>query len=401
MIPSLNKLVLDIPEALSIFVNQIVYDKKARGERVYTYSLGEAFFDIPRFDITDDEFARGYHYSSSMGLLALREKIAAYYGKYYGVKTNPATDILVSAGSKPIIFMLLCAVLNTGDEVLVHEPAWLSYKEQIKLAGGAHVAIPYQKKVREWEQYITDKTKVIIINNPNNPSGKLYSKEELDFLLYLAEKYNLFILSDEAYSDFLCPEDAFISFAKIDESKEHCLVVNSLSKNMGMSGWRVGYAIAHPSVIKQLLKLNQHLITCTTTLLQNYMAEHFEKILAYTLPQARAMAEKRKQVQNILNKIGIKPLEGCGTFYFLLDVSAFKGTTDELVYDLLLNHNIATVPGWAYGTSTEGFIRFGIGVENLVDIEKSLLKIKEFLSMSAYDNSKIKKQMEEYGISQG
>ncbi len=401
MIPSLNKLVLDIPEALSIFVNQIVYDKKARGERVYTYSLGEAFFDIPRFDIPDADFVRGYHYSSSMGVFPLREKIAGYYHKYYGVKADPATDILISAGSKPIIFMLLCAVLNPGDEVLVPEPAWLSYKEQIKLAGGKHVAIACQKTPLEWEQYITNKTKVIIINNPNNPSGKLYSREELDFLLYLAEKYNLFILSDEAYSDFLCAEDAFISFAKIDVRKEHGLVVNSLSKNMGMSGWRVGYAIAHPAVIKQLLKLNQHLITCTTTLLQNYMAQHFEEILAHTLPQARAMAEKRKQVQNILNKMGIKTLPGRGTFYFLLDVSSFKGTTDELVYDLLLNHNIATVPGMAYGNSTERFIRFGIGVENLADIETSLLKIKEFLSLPSYDNAKIKKQMEEYGITHG
>lgn len=398
MMPSLNPFIQDIPEALSIFVNQIVYNKKSRGERVYTYSLGEAFFDIPRFAISDEDFYKGYHYSSSMGLLPLRQKIADFYKKYYGVDADPENEILISAGSKPIIFMLLCAVLQRGENVLVPEPAWLSYKEQIKLAGGVHVAVPYHKTVKEWEQYITPKTKVIIINNPNNPSGQLYTREELLYLLDLAKKHNLFILSDEAYSDFLLPADSFISFAKIDPDKEHCLVVNSLSKNMGMSGWRVGYAITHPTVMKELLKLNQHLITCTTTLLQNYMALHFDQILAHTLPQAQKMAEKRAKVQQLLNNIGIKTLNGCGTFYFMLDISHFKGTTDELVYDLLLNHNIATVPGLAYGDSTGRFIRFGIGVENLEDIETSLRQIKQFLDMPLYDNTRIRRQMAEYGI---
>ena len=398
MIPELNKLVIDIPEALSIFVNQIVYNKKSKGERVYTFSLGEAFFDIPRFEISDEEFTKGYHYSSSMGQLSLRTKIADFYNKCYGADIDPADEVLVSAGSKVIIFMLLQAVLNAGDEVMVPEPAWLSYKEQIKLAGGVHVAVPYTKTVKEWEEYITPKTKIIIINNPNNPSGQLYSKEELEYLLKLAQKHNIFILSDEAYSDFLIENNQFTSFAKVDKTKENCLVVNSLSKNMGMSGWRVGYGIAHKDVIAQLLKLNQHIVTCAPTILQDYMAAHFEEILKYTIPQAQKTAQKRAEVQEILDKTGIKSLKGTGTFYFLLDVSEFKGTTDELVYDLLLNNNIATVSGIAYGDSTKGFIRFGIGVESLEDIERCLKVIKGFLTLESYDNTKVKKQMKEAGI---
>lgn len=398
MIPELNKGVVEIPEALSIFVNQIVYDKRSKGEYVYTYSLGEAYFDIPIFDIPNDVFVKGYHYSSSMGQPLLRKRIASLYSDHYGVSVNPDSEILVSTGSKPIIFMLMQAVLNAGDEVLVHEPAWLSYKEQIKLAGGVHVPIPYNKSVYEWEEYITEKTKLIIVNNPNNPSGQLYSFDEFSYLLSLAEKHGLFILSDEAYSDFLMSEDKFISFAAVDKSKEHCLVVNSLSKNMGMSGWRVGYTIAHENVIKQVLKLNQHLITCAPTVLQDYMAAHFDEILRATIPQAVSMAEKRSKVQAILDEIGIPALPGVGTFYFLLNVSAFKGSTDELVYDLLFNHNIATVPGGAYGDSTRDFIRFGIGVESLENIEKSLKIIKEFLSLQEYDNTLVRTQMAQYGI---
>lgn len=379
MIPNLNEIVKSIPEALSIHINQIVYDKKSRGERVYTYSLGEAFFDIPRFEISDEEWRRGYHYSGSRGQPALRQKLAEMYRNNYHSVVNAEKEIVVSAGSKPLIFMVFQTILCPGDEVLVPEPAWLSYKEQIKLAGGVHIAVPYTKTVYEWADYITPKTKAIVINNPNNPSGQLYSKEEMTFLVELARKHNLFILSDEAYSDFLIAADSFISLAQIDPSKENVIVVNSLSKNMGMSGWRVGYVIGHEKVIDQILKLNQHLITCAPTVLQDYMAAHFDKILSYTRPQAVAMAEKRKKVEAILDKIGIKSLKGVGTFYFLLDVSDYAGTTAELVERLLVEHNIATVSGIAYGESTQDFIRFGIGVENLKDIEQSLKTIKSLL----------------------
>ena len=398
MIPNLNSTVESIPEALSIFVNQIVYDKKSKGERVFTFSLGEAFFDIPRFEITDENFNAGYHYSSSLGQPKLREKISKLYKNSYGVSVNPDNEILISSGSKPIIFMLIKTVINNGDEVLVYEPAWLSYKEQIKIAGGIHVPIPHYVNVKNWEEYITPKTKLIIINNPNNPSGKLYSYNELNHLLDLARKYNIFILSDEAYSDFVLQKDDFISFASVDCTKENSLVVNSLSKNMGMSGWRVGYAIAHRIVIKQLLKLNQHLITCASTVLQDYMAEHFEEILSSTIPQANQMAKKRQKVKRIIEKIGLNAIEGSGTFYFLIDVSSFVGTTEELVYDLLINHNIATVPGVAYGETTHDFLRFGIGVESIEDIENCLQIIKDHLDLSYFDNTSIQYEMKKYGI---
>ena len=156
-------------------------------------------------------------------------------------------------------------------------------------------------------------------------------------------------------------------------------MVNSRSKNMGMSGWRVGYAIAHQKTIEQLLKLNQHIITCAPTLLQDYMAEHFDAIISATVPQAIAMAEKRRAVERLLSDVGVDALPGVGTFYFLIDVSSYRGTTEELTYRLLDERNIAVVPGRAYGESTSGFVRFGIGVESLDDIEKCLNVIKSYL----------------------
>lgn len=397
MIPKMNPVVESIPEALSIFVNQIVYEKKSCGERVHTYSLGEAFFDIPRFHVSDEDMKAGYHYSSSMGLPELRNKISCMYRDRYGVYSDEE-EIIISAGSKPLIYMILEGCLLPGEEVVYHEPAWLSYKELAKIAGGKSVAIPYHVSIYDWSNYISEKTKILIVNNPNNPSGRLYSVKEIKFLVNLAKEQGFFILADEAYSDFLTPEDIFISFAKVDKNKENVIVVNSLSKNMGMSGWRVGYAIANKEVQKQLLKLNQHIITCAATILQKYMAKHFDEILGQTIPQAIAMAKKRKIVCNVMKKVGVKALEGVGTFYFLIDVSDFPGETEELVYDLLLNHNIATVPGYAYGNSTRDFIRFGIGVEPLEDIEESLRVIKEYLELETFDSTKIRQQMNRLGI---
>jgi len=396
MCPNMNSVVESVPEALSIYINQVVYDKKSRGERVYTYSLGEAFFDIPRFEITDEEMQIGYHYSSSKGLPELRKKICEMYEKRYGVMADSEHEILVSGGSKALIFMALQTCVCPGDEVVYHEPAWLSYKEQIKLVGGKPVAIPFYEDIHRWGNYISDKTKVLILNNPNNPSGKLYSYEEMSFLLKLAREKDFFILADEAYSDFLMTGDSFLSFAKLDRNKENVIVVNSLSKNMGMSGWRVGYVIGHETIIKQILKLNQHIITCAATILQEYMSKHFFDILESTIPQAVETTYKRDSVKKIMDKYGIKALQGTGTFYFLIDVSEFPGETEELAYDLLLNYNIATVPGEAYGESTKDFLRFGIGVESLEDIEKSLGVIKEFLKLDQYDSSKIRVQMKEY-----
>ncbi len=379
MLPLLNETIKNIPESLSININQIITDKKEKGEKIYNFSLGELYFDLPNFEISDDEFKKNYHYSNSQGLLPLRKKISSLYKNYYNVLLNYENEILISCGSKPIIFMLLKTILNYNEEVLLPEPYWLSYGEQIKLAGAKPVSIPCQVSVYQWEEYITPETKAIIINNPNNPSGFLYSKDELEFLLKTAKKYNLFVLSDEAYSDFVSDEDKFVSFAAIDKDKENCLVVNSLSKNFGIPGWRIGYAIAHKEIIAQLLKINQHIITCAATPLQDYITRHFDEIAKNARIQARNSIVKRKSVEDILNKLELKYLKGTASFYFMIDVSAFKGTTEEFVYNLLLKYNIATVSGSAYGESVSKYIRFAIGIESIENIEYALCVIKKLL----------------------
>ena len=270
----LSKIVTKSIEATSIRYNTKVYEKQRKGEDVIVMSLGEAFFDIPLFSFDDLPFPKLYHYSHSKGIPELRKKLQEYFLETYDVSFDYENEILITAGSKIAIYMCLIAILDFGDDVLIHEPAWVSFPEQIKLAHGNPIRIPLHKSIYDFEDYITPKTKLIIINNPHNPTGKLYSLEEMSYLYNLAKKYNLYILSDEAYSDFVYNQDRFISFGNLDVKKENSIIINSISKNFGISGWRLGYIITNEKLINQILKINQHLITCPPTMLEYYIEKH-------------------------------------------------------------------------------------------------------------------------------
>lgn len=225
------------------------------------------YFDIPLFSFDSLPQSKIYHYSHSKGIPELRERIAQYFLESYDVTVDYDTEILITAGSKIGIYMSIMAVINPGDEVIIHEPAWVSFPEQVKLCQGIPVQVPYNETVFDFEKYITKKTKMIIINNPNNPTGKVFSLEELSHLYTLAEKHDLFVLSDEAYSDFLLNEDEFVSFANLDIEKRHSIIVNSMSKNFGISGWRIGYIITNKRFINQILKTKStsHYMPCHHT----------------------------------------------------------------------------------------------------------------------------------------
>lgn len=257
----INHKVESVSEALSIYINEIVYKLKQRGINSTVLSLGEAFFDVPKFPIDESDFQLGYHYSESRGLPALRNLIAEYYETQYNAKINPDEEIIISAGSKALIFIAFQTLLNPGDEVLLPEPAWLSYPELVKLVDGFPKFIPAGCPTKDFKNYVTDKTGMIVINNPNNPSGKIYTREELSELYDFCRSKKINILVDEAYSDFVDGEN-FVSGTSIAPDKKGIVVVNSLSKNFGISGWRIGYAVSNSKVISEMLKLNRHIITC-------------------------------------------------------------------------------------------------------------------------------------------
>jgi aspartate aminotransferase/aminotransferase len=265
----------------------------------------------------------------------------------------------------------MLGTLNSGDEVLIHEPAWVSYQEQAKLIDVIPKFIPYSVEVNNFIEYITPKTKMIILNNPNNPSGRIYTQKELELLYDLCLQKDIYLLVDEAYSDFIVKEN-FFSAGRLNIKKNNVIIVNSLSKNMGMSGWRVGYLISNSNVIKAVLKINQHLITCASTVLLYYMAKYFDDIIAHTLPQVRSIVVKRQNVEILLKKHKIKYLPGGATFYFFVNIENYPGDSWDFAMELLKKYDISVVPGSAYGESTNKFVRVSIGTESMERIEHAI-----------------------------
>jgi len=386
-----------IPLALSIYINQIVYDLRRRGADVTTLSLGEAFFDIPVFDFKKIDAVKGAHYSDSQGIPELRRKIADFYRKHYGAAVDPDKELLITAGSKPAIFMCMQATLNPGDEVAIHEPAWLSYPEQARLVGAIPKFIPFDRPVSDFVNYYGPRTRMVIINNPNNPAGRVYSRVDLQVLYREARQRGIYVMVDEAYSDFVVDEP-FVSLAEIAPDKDGAIIVNSLSKNMGISGWRVGYVITAPPLLREVLKLNQHIITCASSILLYYLAHYFDQITAVTLPQVREVVEKRARVGANIDRVGLKRLPGASTFYFFVSIGDFPGTSLDFAIHMLMEHNIAVVPGSAYGASTERFIRLSIGTESEERIADALALIRDRIGNPVFDASRSRERLAEIGI---
>jgi aspartate/methionine/tyrosine aminotransferase/acyl-coenzyme A synthetase/AMP-(fatty) acid ligase len=366
-------------QAVSIRYNNLVYEMQLKGIDVTVLSLGEAFFDIPMFPFEDLKMPEIYHYTHSRGTIELREHLKGYFEKHFEFGFDPSKEIVVTAGSKIAIHMALMALINPGDEVIIHEPAWVSYPEQIKLCYGLPVQIPYDESVFGFEKYITNRTKLIIINNPNNPSGKLFTIEELSHLNKLAIKYNLFILSDEAYSDFTLRNEPFISLGNLDNTFSHSIIVNSISKNYGISGWRLGYIISNERFIDQVLKLNQHLITCPPSILQYYITKHFNEIIRITKPQILAVVEKRRAVLELLKQAGLEALPGSATFYLFVSIRPTKLNSEEFCTRLLNEKQVSVVPGSGYGKSCDGFVRLSIGTESIARVEKGIKSIRDLI----------------------
>lgn len=393
----ISKKVEGIPEALSIYMNQLVYAEKRKGIDIITLSLGEAFFDIPMFDFGKLNFEKGYHYSESYGIPELRRKIVEYYNTRYGASLPGIDEVLVSCGSKPLIYMAVQAILNEGDEVLIHEPAWLSYREQVKLADGIPKFIPYDRRAKDFHQYYTEKTKILILNNPNNPAGWVYSRDELVLLYRECRERGIYILTDEAYSDFV-DDGRFTSMAAVAPSLDGVIIVNSLSKNMGISGWRIGYILTKKELLYHILKINQHLLTCAPTILQMYLAQYFDDIMRITLPQAGEVIRKRKRMAAYMDNVKLSYMPGDATFYFFVSIEGFEDSTLDFCLYLLFRYGISTVPGTAYGESTGRFIRVSIGAESEERLRHAFDIISAVIRGKHGDQAFIDKKLEENGF---
>jgi aminotransferase len=371
-----------LSDAISIRYNNLVYEMKSRGEDVTVLSLGEAYFEIPLFDFRALPTPDLYHYSHSRGILSLREKIAEYYAGHYGVSADPGTQVLVTAGSKIGILYALYSLVNPGDEVILFEPYWVSYSEQVQLVGGIPISIPVSASVSDLTKFVSKRTRIVIVNNPQNPTGKNYSHDELIEIFRFAEKFDLWIISDEAYSDFVPKEERFISFGAIDKDFSRSIIVNSISKNFGLSGWRVGYMLAKKEITDSALTLTQHSMTCAPTALLMYIDKYFSSILSHTKPQILKLVEMRERVNKEISQLELIAISGTSTFYFFVNIGASVLSSTEFCDRLLGERRVAAVPGIGYGKSCDKYIRVSIGTETEPRIISALNQIKSLIEVT-------------------
>jgi aspartate aminotransferase/aminotransferase len=351
----------------------------SKGIDIIKLSYGEAYFDIPLFPFNDLPFPDLYHYSHSRGITDLRKAVASYFAQEYDFRFNPDTQIIITTGAKSALFIALLSIINPGDEVIIWEPQWVSYSEMIKLCYGVPVSIPYHDEVPDFGKYITPKTKCLIINNPNNPRGKNFSRSELTSLLNLAKAHDFYLLSDESYSDFRPEGETFTSLGNIDPGLTHSIVCHSMSKNYGISGWRIGYVMADEALIDQIIKVQQHLVTCPPTILELYMIKHFKEIVEICRPQVKNIVARRKRISEYMDKIGLTYLPGTSTFYHFASIEPSRLRSEEFCTRLLNEKHVSTIPGVGYGLSCDKFIRVSIGTETWERMTQGLDRVKQFI----------------------
>jgi aspartate/methionine/tyrosine aminotransferase len=370
-----------VSPASSIELNEKVYQLLREGRDPIILSYGEAPFESPQVFFNHEMIERGAHYSDSRGTPELRARLARYHFERNQALIDPDRNIIVTAGSKAATYLTFLTLLNPGDKVLLHEPSWVSYREHARLVGAAVEYIPMHDEVSTYLGKLeTNSTaRVLVLNNPNNPRGHLYGADELTAIAEITKTLGIFLVIDESYSDFVKESSKFLSATRLLADFDHVVSLNSLSKNFGLSGWRIGYVVCNPKIATAINSFNQHLITCAPTILQLAFVENFDSFQTSAEKGIADLESLRPQVAALLDKHGFRRLDGDNTFYFFVDGSSFMRDAKEFTLQLLEEQNVAVIPGNAYGANTASFFRVSFGAESLVRIDEGLSRISAFI----------------------
>lgn len=324
------------------------------------------------------------HYSANSGLIELRNEICTYLMRKYDLRYNPKTETLVTVGGSEAIDLLIRAIISPGDEVLIPEPCFVCYKPCTIMAGGTPVTIQTEEKdnfkltAEKLIEKITPKSKLLILPFPNNPTGAVMEREDLEKIAKVVKEHNLFVLSDEIYGELNYTGNPHVPFAAIDDMWERTVTVNGFSKAFAMTGWRLGYACGPEPVIKQMTKIHQYAIMCAPTTSQ-YAAIEAMRSCDDDVEYMKSEYDHRRRVMvNGFREMGLSCFEPLGAFYVFPNISATGLTSEEFATKLLYEKKVAVVPGTAFGESGEGFIRCSYAY-SIKNIEKALERIGEFV----------------------
>lgn len=301
-------------------------------------------------------------YTSNLGLLELREEIARLIHNRHQVTYNPTNEVLVTVGVSEALDLALRAIISPGDEVLIPEPCYVSYKACTWLAGGTPIPVAttmenqFKVKVSDLEKCITPRTKVLLIGYPNNPTGAVLTKAELTEIADFAEKHDLIVISDEIYGD-LTYEGSHSCFAALPGMRDRTILLNGFSKAYAMTGWRIGYALGHPELIGAMTKIHQYTILCAPVTAQVSAIE----ALKNGEPQMKKMVDeynrRRQLMLEGLHTAGLDCFEPKGAFYIFPSIAKTGLTSLEFAEQLLKEEKVALVPGDAFGDCGQGFVR--------------------------------------------
>lgn len=328
-------------------------------------------------------------YTSNAGLLSLRKEIAFYLSSRFGVSYEPETEIIATIGASEAIDLSLRTLVESGDEVLIPSPSYVSYEPNVRLVGGVPVPLlttvdnQFKLTPELIESAITEKTKVIILPYPNNPTGAIMTKEELAMIAPTIIKHDLMVISDEIYAELTYGEVRHASIASIEGMKERTVLINGFSKAFAMTGWRLGYFCAPKAITEQIYKIHQYTIMCAPTFSQvgGETALKIGRQDGYRMVEEMRSSYdiRRRYLLNEFNKMGLDCFEPKGAFYLFPCVKSTGLTGEEFAERLLIEKHVAVVPGSAFGESGKYFVRASYAT-SLKDLKIAVAKIREFIS---------------------
>lgn len=363
------------------------FDIVSEMEDAISLGVGEPDFDTP-WHIRDEgiytlEKGRTF-YTSNAGLKELRIEIAKYLDRRFHLQYDPLTEILITVGGSEGIDNAFRAMIDPGDEVLIPQPSYVSYEPCCVLAGGTPVIIELQEKdqfrltAEELEAAITPKTKILVLPFPNNPTGAVMERPDLEAIAEVVIKHDLYVLSDEIYAE-LCYLEEHTSIASLPGMRERTIVINGFSKSHAMTGWRLGYACGPKTIMDQILKIHQFAIMCAPTNSQYAAVEAMKNGDEDVAMMREQYNQRRRFLMHEFERMGLQCFEPFGAFYIFPSIREFGMSSDEFATRLLREEKVAVVPGTAFGDCGEGFLRISYAY-SLDSLRVALGRLEKFIT---------------------
>ena len=360
-------IVSEMPDAISLGVGEPDFDTpwSVREEGIYSLEKGRTF------------------YTSNAGLLELREAICEYTDRRFHIAYNPKSEVLLTVGGSEGIDVALRAMLNPGDEVIIPEPCFVSYVPCVELADGVPVIISLKNENRfrltkeELENAITDKTKVLMLSYPNNPTGAIMEREDLEAIAEVVMKHDIYVISDEIYAE-LTYNSGHVSIASLPGMRDRTIIINGFSKAFAMTGWRLGYALGPAMIMEQMTKVHQFAIMCAPTTSQYAAIAALRECDRDVERMRESYDQRRRYLLNEFKEMGLSCFEPYGAFYIFPCIKEFGLTSEEFATKLLKAKKVAVVPGSAFGECGEGFLRISYAY-SLEELKVAIGRLKSFI----------------------